>query len=56
MFENKQNSELLATFNIGDSARYVHFHDFIDDIAFIGCMTGNLNVLTLSDETLKQVY
>jgi len=60
VFTNTKNPEVLCTFNIGDSSRYVHFHDYINNMAFVGCFSGNLNVLKLSENgqnhEVKSVY
>jgi WD40 repeat protein len=41
---NPMNGSLLCDTNIGESVRYLHFHDYCNHILFIGTFSGNLFV------------
>lgn len=41
---NPTNGVVIADTNIGESVRYLHFHDYSNHILLIGTFSGNLFV------------
>jgi len=56
MFRNEDSIEPIShigsIFN-GAAIRYVHFHDYIPNVAFLGGFDGKLSALVFQDDTDK---
>lgn len=53
MFRNEDSIEpisLIGSVFIGAAIRYVHFHDYIPNIAFLGGFDGKLSALVFQDD------
>lgn len=43
--ESETSRQIVSKVFIGTAIRYIHFHDFLADVAFVGCMGGAVHLV-----------